>query len=179
MTSKVKNTKGFTIIEILMVIVLIGIVSTIVSTLILGGGESYSDFEIRSDITAEGRVAVDRMKKEMRLINCDPPGLTCTPDGSDIPTFGASDFRFVKINGEGRGFRLSGSELLLRAGTAGGDPESTLAGNVTALTFTYYDDAGAVTAVVADIWSIKVDFNITRSGQSIDFTTRIHPRSFI
>jgi hypothetical protein len=53
-----------------------------------------------------------------------------------------------------------------------------LADNVTALNFTYWDNTGAATAVVASAYYITVNVTVTEGGYSGQFRTNVRPRNF-
>jgi hypothetical protein len=53
-----------------------------------------------------------------------------------------------------------------------------LADNITVLTFTYWDNAGATTAVVTDVYYITVAINVVEGSYSSSFRTSVRPRNF-
>jgi hypothetical protein len=60
-------------------------------------------------------------------------------------------------------------------GTTNAQP---LADNVTALTFTYWDNTGVATAVAANVYYITVDLTVAEGGYSGQFRTNVRPRNF-
>jgi MSHA biogenesis protein MshO len=58
--------KGFTLVELVIVIVLLGIISVGVTGFIVNSVEGYSDLARRDGIAATSRVAMDRMVRELR-----------------------------------------------------------------------------------------------------------------
>ncbi len=57
---------GFTLVELVVVIVLLGVVGVGVSSLISSSVQAYVDVARRDDLTQQGRYAVERMTRELR-----------------------------------------------------------------------------------------------------------------
>lgn len=169
---------AFTLIEIIMVIVLLAIVGTTTAMLIGTGTESFSDMQTRGELTDKGRLAVERMTRELRLMNCADPGggppSACEPDGTVITTSTATEVAFVNINNDAVGFRLNGTNIEIRLDAG----DYVLADNAAAFNIDYLDDSGATTATVGDMWAFEVTFTLASGTESLDFTARVHPRSF-
>ncbi len=173
------SNKGFTLIEVLMVIVLLGIVGATVSSLLFQGARSLEVQDKRGTITAEAALAFERMTREIRLMRCTTAGVSCNPTSSDLTAMTATEIRFVTTDEWGRGFRLNAGGLYLRDGSTGIDPEYLLAGNVSALTIEYLKADGTAAAAVGDVWRINVTMTITDGAESVDFKSSVHPRSFL
>lgn len=183
MTRVLKEDKGFTLIEIIAGIVLIAIIASITGVIFYYGVKPFVEEDVRKDLTTQGRLTIERMVREMRLIRCsDTTGNRCRPDSTDITNWTSGEIRFVNINYEGRGFRAGGGKLYMRQGSGGGDPEYELADNINSLTFGYYDKDGNVltpgVSQVKDIWTIVANLSLTKGEQSMDFRIQIHPRGF-
>jgi hypothetical protein len=88
----------------------------------------------------------------------------------------------VDTDGNGVCFYRSGNRVMRSAngpasacGTTNAQP---LADNVTALTFTYWDNTGVATAVAANVYYITVDLTVAEGGYSGQFRTNVRPRNF-
>jgi prepilin-type N-terminal cleavage/methylation domain-containing protein len=162
------NSKGFTLVEIVITIVLIGILSGIAAMIILQGVRAYSDEQTRSDVHYQARLAVERMAREIRM----------TRSTTDITTFTASDLRFTKVDGSISGFNWS-NPTLNRWNGAGND---VLASGVTAFSFSYYrNDGVTLAALPADLsllWFIDISMTDTQGSETLQMRTRVHPRNF-
>lgn len=175
-------SRGFTLIEIIMVIVLLGIVGSVASMIIFQGSKSYSEEEIRKDLMTQGRLAVERMAREIRLVKCTKAGSACNPSATDITNWSSTELRFLDINYQGKGFRYdSGASALTlcRSQSACSGNEDILADNVSSLTFTYLKNDGTTSAAaVGEIWIIKAALTLSRGAQSTSFLIEVHPRAF-
>ncbi len=176
-TASLYKKTGFTLIEVIMAIVLIGIVATVVAMTVYQGARAFGQAGARGDLTEEARLAIDRMSKELMFARCLPAGAACAPQAADITVMLAGDMRFVNIENAGRGFRVNAGNLMMRNGVLDADPEDILAGNVSALNFTYLDRNGASAATVSDVWLIGVDVTFSGSGETLNFTANVHPRA--
>lgn len=152
---------GFTLVELIITIVLIGIIAGVAAMLILQGVKGYSDEEIRSDLTNQARLAIERMAREIREAR----------DCTDITSMAPGTFTFTGIDGVAVTFTTSGANLT-RNGT-------TLASDVSALDFAYLRRSGAPAGSAAQIWNVDVTLTVNRSGESHTHRIRVHPRGFL
>ncbi|MBI5874513.1 MAG: type II secretion system protein [Deltaproteobacteria bacterium] len=177
------GSRGFTLIEVIMVIILMGIIGSTAAMIIFQGARSYGEEEVRKDLTTQGRFAIERMAREIRLIGCNVAGNNCIPSATYITTMGLTELRFININIEGKGFRLDGSGniTLCRNQTVCAGNEDILANNVSALTLEYCkqgETSPACTASNTDVWTIIANLTLTRDNQSVNFRIQVHPRAF-
>ena len=164
-----KNSSGFTLIEMVIVIVLVGILATIAATIIMQGVRAYSDEQSRSDAHYQAKLAVERMSREIRLIR----------SSADISVMNSTLLSFTDINGTQMGFRLNGGNIERTEDNA--VSWQTLATNITGPggnIFTFLDNNGAVTAVPISLWLVQIQFTATQGTESIDMRTTVHPRNF-
>lgn len=61
-----KYTLGFTLIELVLTVVLLGILAGILAPIIATSITAYSDTAARSELTARGRLALERLARELR-----------------------------------------------------------------------------------------------------------------
>ena len=165
------HSKGFTLIEMLIVIVLVGILATMAAMIIMQGVRAYSVEQSRSNAHYQARFAMERMAREIRLIRSS----TVT----DIPTMTGTTLRYNDINGVQMGFRLNGGNIERTEDNA--VSWQTLATNITGPggnIFTYLDKVGAATAAPASLWLVQIQFTATQGTESIDMQTTVHPRNF-
>ncbi len=161
MECPMNNQKGFTLIEMIMVIVLISIISSVAAMIILQGAKSYQKEVSYSDIHNQGRLAIERMAREIRLIR----------SATDLTTMGANNIVFNDINGTNIQFNFAGSTIS-RSG-------NTLANNVQSLAFSYYQSDGVTVAgAAAQVWFIQIDLTTVNAGETLSMRVRVHPRNF-
>lgn len=176
------NAKGFTLLELLMTIVLMGLISLTAALLLYHGTQSFAANIAKNELRADGLLALERMTREIHLIRCTTAGNSCAPSSSDITDLTASELRFVNTNLQGRGFRANAGNLLLRQGVAAADPEDVLSENVSSMTFDYMKQNGSAVVIgtdpVSSVWIVNVTINLSTSGQTLAVKTSVHPRSF-
>ena len=163
------NSNGFTLIELVMVIVLIGILSGFAAMIILQGIRSYSDEQSRVDVHYQARLAVERIAREARTIR------SC----ADItgPANPSATLSFTDINGTLVTFSVNVVTGVLSRGA------DTLATGVTSATpfrFLKKNGTDQTTSCVSpdDIWFIEIDMSSTQGTESLQIRTRVHPRNF-
>jgi len=98
----------------------------------LSGIESWSVFAQRKELITDGRMAMERMLREIRMIK----------DTTSILTAGAATFEFVDTNDNDIVFTFSAGAIT----RAENGTTNTLLGNVSSVTFTYYDTNNAAIA---------------------------------
>lgn len=146
-----------------MTIVLVAIIGGIIGALLLGGTQAFVSQDMKASITTQGRLAVERMVRDIRLIRSRTP--------VDITTMTAATLTFVDTSGNIVTY-TSGGGAVTRNGVALASP------NATALTFSYFQQNGAVAAAAAQVWVIQVDLTFAGTNDSQDFRVRVHPRNF-
>jgi prepilin-type N-terminal cleavage/methylation domain-containing protein len=151
-----KKTKGFTLVEFLMVTVLIGILFSMGANILSEGFNSYQKSSSILSADAQGTLAMYRLVKELRttaaISSATSTALTITDSSNTSITY-----------------QKSGSSLLRNS--------QILADNVNSLTFTYYDDNGAVTATTSSIRYIKITLNLINQGTNLTFLASVNLRN--
>jgi prepilin-type N-terminal cleavage/methylation domain-containing protein len=160
------NANGFTLIELVMTIVIVGIISGIAAMIIAQGVKSYSDEQGRSGVRYQARFAVERMVREVRLIR------SC----ADIagPSNPSATLSFTDINGTAVLFNVALGNL-----NRGADRLAT--GITTAQPFRFLDKSGNTTTSCVspnDIWFIEINVTALQGGETYSLRTRVHPRNF-
>ncbi len=158
-----RRDAGFTLIELIITIVLVGIIAGIGALVVLQGVNAFLAEDIRADLTTDGRLAIERMAREIRTIR--------TRTAADIPTMTGGTLSFVDLDGNPITY-TSGVGNVTRNGT-------TLASATTvALGFLYFQQDGTPAGSAAQVWVIQVDLTLTTGGENQAFRIRAHPRNF-
>lgn len=152
--------KGFTLVEIILAMTLLGITVVATSVLMGRGLDAYNLVNSRTVALDQANYALVRMEKEMTKV-------------SNINNAHSTLFAFVDSLGNSTDFHLDGTTLF-----RGNDP---LAHNVSSLTFTFYRDNGATTTAPPQIRRIHIDMTVLADGGNgtIDLRTDVFPRIFI
>lgn len=158
--------KGYTLIELVVVMVIIGIIAGVGMPAILETVDAWS-FASRFQDAGVGScmAAAGRMSREMRRLQND----------SAVTTATSSQFSFTDTDSAAITYNLSGNTLMRNS--------DGLADGVSALTFTYYDDAGNIIAAPlvnpdnTDIRRIVVDFSILAGTNTLNFQFQIRPQN--
>jgi prepilin-type N-terminal cleavage/methylation domain-containing protein len=162
------NSRGFTLIEAIITIVIVGIISSIAALIILAGMNASSKQLSLSGLHYQARLGVERMAREIRMVRSQ----TVT----DIPTMNAADFRFTDSQGIQMGFRLNAGNIQRTQDNAA--TWQTLASGVTSLNFSYLQQNGVTPATATTLWFVVIDMTDTQGADSLPMRTRVHPMSF-
>ena len=126
------KTKGFTLVETILTLALLSIVFCIGIAAMYSGIDTWGFFTQRKEILADGRMAMDRMCRQIRMIRND----------TSVTTANSTTFRFTDGNNNDIMFTISAAAINL---TQNGTTNALVSG-VNSLTFTYYDANGSVIA---------------------------------
>jgi prepilin-type N-terminal cleavage/methylation domain-containing protein len=125
----VKGKEGFTLIEIVLVILIIAVLAGILIEPLRQGIQSYVGIETRADLTSQAREATTRMIRELRNIRKD------AGNAPEISTADATSITFADVEDNTITFSLSGSTVQRNS--------NVLADQVSSLEFRYFDGSNA------------------------------------
>lgn len=161
---------GFTLIEMVMVIIIMAVLSGLGANLLASGFRAYFMGQDLSEGNWHGRIALERITRELREARA-PADLTIAP-ATEI-AFVRSDNVAVRYCRAGVGTCPAGPANTLMRNT---DP---LADNISGLNFTYLQGDGAtVAAVPAEVRYVTVAATVSLGGTSFVLRDTIRPRSF-
>ncbi len=173
------RAQGFTLIETIMSIVIIGIVGVIVALTIYEGVEGYLLASRRMVLTQDARNALTRMIREIG-------GLDKRMSAGNmvgILTADVSNFRFIDSSNSDITFDKSGTTI--RRSGDGQVTFDTLANNASALTFKYYNVSNTeLTSVplsqgnINNIRWLSIEITLSVNGQSVKMRSQVFPRDF-
>ena len=158
---------GFSLVELVLVIVLIGIIASVGAQLMGTGFQMYVEGRDSLSVDAQARLALERITRELRAVR-KATGLTLAP---------ATELNFTG---------LDGTAVRYCMGAVGGCPGAAgelmrnaqvLAGGISGLSVVYTDSAGAVTAVPAQVLNISIQFTAAQGGISTAYRATVSPRN--
>jgi type II secretory pathway pseudopilin PulG len=144
----------------ILAIIIAGIIAGIVGLVGMQGTRSFVSADARADLTTQGRLAIERMAREIRTIR----------SRADVTVMGGGTLSFVDMNGTPITF-TSGGGVVTRNGTP------LAAATAATLSFTYLRPDGGP-AAAATLWSIQIDLTFTKGQERQAFRVRVHPRNF-
>lgn len=176
------NKKGFTLIELVITMVLIGIVAYVVASALSTGIKAYFVTDFRKEALDQARIAMERVTREIRNVVNNQS--ICTATANSIGFYGitddaASPIKLIE-------FQLSGTTDIQRRENAG-TWYNLSSGNPITLTLSYYGTNGnplpfpnvgcTTPPTITDIKRIKVDISVTISGESVTLQSEVWPRN--
>jgi len=163
-TVRAKSERGFTLIELIVVMVLIAIVAVVVARLLVSGVDTYTFVSSRKEALQSARLALQRMTREIRLVKSP----------SSIYQASTDSLRFQDINDSSISFQFQGTTLYRNS--------DVLAANVDDVTFGYHQADGSVLSTPVTnpslIWKITLSMRLTVNGQSVTLSSEVVPRNF-
>lgn len=138
---------GFTIIEVLFVVVLIAVLSAVVYPYLRAFHTGWQSADRRSEVIQNARVGLDKITRELR-------------QAGSFTSIQSSLIGFVDVDNDPVTYRLNAGNLERNS--------AVLAGPIDSLSFTYYDSSGVETAVVAEVKSVKVAMTVSDSEGAVN-----------
>lgn len=155
--------QGFTLLEIILVIVITGIIFSIGSLMLNNLSKAYFTGTELNEIDWQGRIALNRLRRELRNVR--------SATATDLTLLPASEITFTTTTPETITYSLSGSTLMRNA--------QVLADGISNLNFTYaQNNARSVAATATETYYITVNFTASSGNISRDFRSTIYPRNF-
>ena len=171
MENRITQSAGFTLIELILTIVLIGIIGVFTSLFVYSGIRGYQTTRQASEGALQAQIAMDRISLELRSINY----LTSAAD-TTAPDLSLS-YKSAVLSGT-RELKYDTSENAILISVDNGSNYYKLLGNISScdLDLTYLNldhDTGPVNEVA------HIDLNFKLDGIGQEFRTRIFPRHLV
>jgi prepilin-type N-terminal cleavage/methylation domain-containing protein len=169
--------RGFTLIESMATITVLAVLGSIASFLILDSVDAYTDAGTSSQLHAEASIALDRVIRELRMIELDSGASGTAPN---ILSVTSSSIVWTDSDTDAYYLQLSGSDLMLQVDSG---PASVLLSDVTALTITTYNEdnaplAASLSGAACDpIRRVSVEVTLQRNGLTESLRARAFVRS--
>ena len=170
------NQKGFTLIELVLVVVLVGIVAIAMTSAFVPTMIVSANVDNRKEAFQQGRLALERMMREIREAR--------TITAITVPP-AATSITFTKAANQPIRYSWGGVALnpLQRSRDDQPCPPCTMvdiACCVQSLTLAYYDktcnDDTCPTTSPGSVWRVEGDLQVIVGDQSIELRSEAHPR---
>jgi prepilin-type N-terminal cleavage/methylation domain-containing protein len=160
---------GFTLIEVVITLIIMGVLATIGATLMSRGFLSYFvGREIARD-DAQGRLALERMARELRTVRST----------ADLNIGVANQITITDLGQNVIVYRRNAGTSQLERSQDGGATFQPLADNVSTLTISYLQNDGTTaTAVAANVYYITVLLTIVTSNVNVTYRSTFKPAVF-
>lgn len=156
-----KNEKGFSLLELMIVCVILVIILGMITLVINGLQSSYTTRRARAEQLNDGSAAIDLLTRVIRVAGANTTLQALTPTGTSQLRIRAD---WNPVDGlflgqyEDTSFYVSNNSLYMKNETTNQLTEMTT--NVKSLTFQYFDASGATTATPAQIARVRVTLEI-------------------
>jgi prepilin-type N-terminal cleavage/methylation domain-containing protein len=162
------GARGFTLMELVMVMVLFGIVAAVAAPVMSSSFQAYFTGRDIAEADWQARVAIERMTRELRAMRAP----------SDLVITAADNISFVDADGTPIRFCAGGGG---GCGGAAGDlmrNGQPLASGISSLGFSFLTRSATPTAIAAQVYYVTVSFTATRGTISKAHRTTVSPRNF-
>uniref|UniRef100_B8DPT2 Prepilin-type N-terminal cleavage/methylation domain-containing protein n=1 Tax=Nitratidesulfovibrio vulgaris (strain DSM 19637 / Miyazaki F) TaxID=883 RepID=B8DPT2_NITV9 len=172
------NAKGFTLIEVTVVLVLAGLLAAVAGVGIVTGARSFVTAREASDLAQEAQLAMDRLTREIvELVDIPANSSSTLLVLRNVGAQGTAQFnRSIQYVANAQAIRIAD-------GTGGATNGDTLIDNVTAFSLTYWQEDTSTTSWASTndarlLSAIDVNFTLTAPGGTTrQFVNRIVPRN--
>ena len=173
--------KGFTLVEVVMTIMIIGIIAAVLAPIISSSVTGFHQARVRNDLTAQSRVVLERLTREIR--EADTANITVGPGGTSLSFLQLTSLAgLVDLGGTmAKTYSACNTVIVSSAGTTlnwddNGD------GTVDSVLTTNLDPGGGVafdfspgTAISSGV--VTVALTLTDGGETVTFYREIHIRN--
>lgn len=143
-----KNQKGFTIFELVVVIVILGVIAVFAVSIMHTQAATFSNVFINSDLLSNGRKALEVLRKDLHGLSPD-----------SISTMTASDLIFTLPDGNTITYSMISNALTRNS--------NILAENISANPFSFLNAAQGVAASKTDLVFIRVNLQFQNYNETL------------
>ncbi len=152
---------GFTLIELVITTLVIGVIAYVVAVALSGGMKAYFTADFRDEALDQVRVAMERMTREIRNLK----------DSSSVTASSTALFNFVDIDGNNVNYSYANPNIMRNG--------NVLSTDITSFSFGYIRTNGTVDATfsAANTKRIRVSIVSTINTESVSIQSEVWPRS--
>jgi prepilin-type N-terminal cleavage/methylation domain-containing protein len=168
-TQKTKNREGFSLIEILIVMAVLGIILTAIYSLFMSANKSQISQDLEVEMQQNARSAAEFVAREFKNIST----LSCLENTSTTCATTGDKILFTSMtDSDSRIFSWSPSDNILRFSKApsGSPNRQPLADHITALSMTPFDSNNNSTTSLGSVR--RIDITLTAQTSMIDPNTK-------
>jgi prepilin-type N-terminal cleavage/methylation domain-containing protein len=178
--------RGFTLVELLVAMTLFLVLSAVVLTAMITLSKGLDRTRLSSDVSAEARVALERMAREVRQAkSLESPTATAMTVNVDFDGSGVIDGTLADPEKITYAYDASTDSIAMTAKDGAGATvtQDLLAGQVTDLTFAYRSSNWArysptqEVSIAADVDRVEISLTVEDGGQTDHFTTQVTLRN--
>jgi len=149
--------------------VLMGIVALVVANALSTGVTAFFTTDNRKEALDQGRIALDRMAKEIRNLN----------NSASVSVSSATQFCFTDTESVQINYSYSGTDIKRDTGNCTLGSGSALSANINSFSFSYIRADGTVDAAfsAANTKKIRITLTSTSSNESVSLQTEVWPRN--
>ena len=170
MTGRTQNQKGFSLVEVLVVIAILGVILTAIYSLFMSANKSQISQDLEVEMQQNARSAAEFIVRELRnmsSLSClENTGTACATSGDKIQFTSMTDTN-PSIS---RIFSLSAADNILRFSNTLVPNREKLADNITSFTLTPRDANNNITSVIGSVR--RIDITLTAQTSMIDPNTK-------
>jgi len=161
----IPTTRGWTLIELIMAIVIVSTLAVFVGPVLLNAVKAYDRTQATVGTYAKMRFAMERMAREIGAMRRNPADTTAF----QVASMAANNFTFTKEDGQEVGLTAAGTTVNLAYTGVG---NGALTDRVTAFSFAYFRHDGATAAANAAQLEF-VEINLTLSDGTNSYANRL------
>jgi prepilin-type N-terminal cleavage/methylation domain-containing protein len=161
-----RRVEGFSLIELVMVIVILGILAAFVGPVLFNAMRSYEGVQSGGETQAKMRYAIERMSRELREVRRQATDATFL----DITSMTASSIAFFKTDGTRVVINVAGNQLNLAYSTLAG----MLTDQVGSFSLAYFQqNASTVAATAASISFVQISMTLSEGTNLFPARVRV------
>lgn len=189
-----QKLRGFTLIELIIVTIILGILAAALIPVIFSGLRAYDDVQNNVLVLDKLRYATERLAREIREVTYDPPapsgggtGFAFAIRGSSMVAFtrthngpaGSLVAKIVSVCNDGSAVSLNYQESSETASCTGAQVLTDELGGIGNLVFSYYQSNGSDPAADnTDVRSVAISLTLNHNGNDYTQRTRVELKNY-